>query len=87
MNTNADFTFTISRSFEGPGDQEIELAIEVTHYRKPGDNHGLDHRDPAYDAGEVSFGDAVAVATGNTIELTRLEIESAEEQFWKEHNS
>lgn len=82
MSTNLDFPFTISRSFEGPGDQEIELAIEVRHYRPPGNNRGLDHRDPNYDAGEVEFGDAVVVATGKTIELTPLEWEAVTTAFW-----
>lgn len=77
-----DFLFSISRSLEGPGDQEIELAIEVTHYREPGNNRGLDHRDPSYEAGEVEFGDAISVATGDKIALTQLEWDAVAEAFW-----
>lgn len=75
-----DFPYTIDRSFEGLG--EIELAIEVKHFKRPGDNTYLDHRDPAYESGEVEFGDAIEVATGKTIELTRAEWEQVETSFW-----
>lgn len=77
-----DFPFTVYRSMEGPGDGEIELAIQVKHYRAPGNNGHLDHRDPNYEAGEIEFGDAVNIATGNTIELTRMEWASTKEAFW-----
>lgn len=77
-----DFPFTIYRSIEGLGDGEIELAIQVKHYRSPGNNGHLDHRDPNYEAGEVEFGDAVVVTSGRTIELTPLELEAAETAFW-----
>lgn len=79
MTTHPDFPFFLQRDFL---DSEIELAIQVTHYRPPGNNRGLDHRDPNYDAGEVEFGDAVVVATGNTITLTPLEWDAVETAFW-----
>lgn len=74
-----DFSFSIQRDFS----DSIELAIEVKHFRKPGNNGSLDHRDPAYDPGELEFADAVVVSTGKTFELTPLEWEAAEEAFWK----
>lgn len=77
-----DFDFSVSRSLEGMGDQEIELAIEVKFYRPPGNNRGLDHRDPNFDPGEICFGHAVVVSTGETIELTPLEWEAVEAAFW-----
>lgn len=77
---NPDFLYTIDRSFEGLG--EIELAIEVTHYRAPGDNKYLDHRDPNYEPGEVEFGDAISVETGKTVELTPLEWDAVDTSFW-----
>lgn len=81
MTTFLDFPYCLDRTIEGEG--EIELAIEVTHYREPENNRGLDHRDPAYEAGEVEFGGAVVVSTGTTIQLTPREWESVEEAFWK----
>lgn len=75
-----DFPYCLDRTLEDQG--EIGLAIEVTHYHPPGNNRGLDSRDPAFDGGEVSFGHAVNVATGNTIELTRMEWEAVETAFW-----
>lgn len=82
FHVHPDFPFSVSRSLEGMGDQEMEVAIEVVHYRPPGNNRGLDHRDPQYEAGEVTFGDAVVVSTGKTIELSQLEWEAAESAFW-----
>lgn len=75
-----DFPYTIDRSLEGQG--EIELAIEVKHFKRAGDNGYLDHRDPNYEAGEVEFGDAIEVATGKTVELTPSEWEQVENSFW-----
>lgn len=80
--TYPDFPFTVYRSMEGPGDQEIEVRIRVTHYKAPGNNGSLDHRDPNYEAGEVEFGDAFTLA-GKKITLTKLELETAEERFWQ----
>lgn len=82
--TYPDFPFSIYRSLEDAGDQEIEIALQVTHYKPPGDNGSLDRRDPAYEPGEVEFGDAVSVATGKTVRLTELELERAETEFWSQ---
>lgn len=78
--SHPDFPYTIDRSFEGQG--EIELAIEVTYYKPPGNNKYLDHRDPAYSPGEIEFGHAIEVATGKTVELTAAEWQAVEESFW-----
>lgn len=78
--TYPDFPYTIDRSFEGLG--EIELAIEVTYYRPAEELKGRSERDPSYDGGAVSFGDATEVATGKTIELTPAEWEQVETSFW-----
>lgn len=74
-----DFPFSISRDFL---DTEIEVTIQVLHYRPPGNNRGLDHRDPAYDPGVLEFGEAHTL-DGKTIELTELEKEAAETRFWE----
>lgn len=75
-----DFPYTIDRSFEGLS--EIELAIEVKHFKRPGNNKHLDHRDPNYEPGEVEFGDAISVVAGKTVELTPLEWDAVETAFW-----
>lgn len=79
LNVHPDFHFSVQRDFS---DDLIDLAIQVTHYRAPGNNRGLDHRDPAYDGGEVEFGDAIVVSTGETIQLTPLEWDAVESAFW-----
>lgn len=80
MNAHPDFPYCLDRAIEGGG--EIELAIQVAHYRPPGNNRGLDHRDPNYDAGEVEFGHAVVADSGRTIVLTPMEWEAVETAFW-----
>lgn len=72
-----DFSFSVSRDFS---DDSVEVAIEVRHYRPPGNNKSLDHRDPAYDSGEVTFGDAYYL-DGKQAHLTELEWEAAERQI------
>lgn len=80
--TYLDFPFTVCRSLQG-GEQEIDVLIRVTHYKSPGDNGALDHRDPAYEPGEVEFGNAFTAA-GEKITLTDAELEAAEERFWNQ---
>jgi hypothetical protein len=77
-----DFPWTLERSFEGG--QEINLAIQVRHFQAPNKHGAISERDPAADPGEVDFGDAVNVATGNTIELTPAEWQACEEAFWNQ---
>lgn len=77
--SHPDFPYSISRFLEGEGDQEIELAIQVRDYEPPDKRH---YYGCEYFPGSVEFGDAVVVATGNTIELTELEWEAVEAAFW-----
>lgn len=83
FHVHPDFPFSVQRDFS---DDAVEVAIEVTHYRPPGSNRGLDHRDPNYDPGEVLFGDAYMLdkdGKPTPITLTQLELEAAEGSFWK----
>lgn len=74
-----DFPFSVQRDFS---DDLIEVAIEVKYYRPAGSNRGLDSRDPNFDGGEVTFGDAHYL-DGRECVLSELEREAAEESFWK----
>lgn len=78
--TFPDFTFFVSRDFS---DDHVEVVIEVLHYHPPGNNKSLDHRDPAYDAGEVTFGNA-RYLNGESAKLTELELNAAEQAFWNQ---
>ncbi len=80
-----DFTWFRQVDFE---DDLQEIALEITYFRdptvvKPG--HYISPRDPAYDVGEVTFGDANIVGKDGKLTpvvLTELEIEAATEAFW-----
>jgi hypothetical protein len=76
-----DFHFFVQRDF---CDDEIEIAIEVKEFRASGKNGSLDHRDPSYDPGFVTFGEAYSVPPGTPITLTKRELEQAESAFWNQ---
>jgi hypothetical protein len=83
QSADLDFPFEIQRDFQ---DEPIELVAQVTYFRAP-DMHGaIDSRDPAADPGEVRFG-TISTLDGKTFELTPLEAEALETQFWNQYNS
>jgi hypothetical protein len=77
-----DFTWFRQVDFE---DEPQEIALEITYFRERNSHGCISERDPGFDCGEVTFGDANIVGKDGKLTpvvLTELELEAATDAFW-----